>query len=596
MNYFKTKIIYILVFWACFTSTGIGQKDYSLLINVDEEEQKTISKFAYQTNFSDSLSIYLEIKSLLNKCRSASFLEASADKITFEDSICKVDFHLGPRYEIAKISAGNIDPIFLDEIGFRESNIKNKPLTAEIISNLMSDILEVFENSGYPFAQSSLKNLTIEDGILNAELHVDKGKLFLFDDFNLTGDAQISQSYLQMYLDIRASKPYDQSKVLKVRDIIRSNPFLQLKDNPTITFQADKAKMNLNLTKKKASRFDFLIGILPQNKNGETNITITGELTADMYNKLGRGEHFFLEFKRLRPETQELELAFNYPFLLDLPFGIDTKFELFRNANDFLEIDFNTGLQYLFTGVDYLKFFVNFNSIRLLDIDTTQIKALGRLPNQLDINYNSGGLELTMEKLDYKFNPRKGFYSKLSGAVGFKKVVRNNQILEISSSDVDFSILYDSLKQQSFQFNVLADISYFIPLMKRATILTRFRGGFKISGEEVFENELHRLGGNKLLRGFDEESVLAQFYSVFSLEYRLLISQNSYISAFFDYGLVKNSFREEKIWDNPYGFGAGINFETSAGIFGLSAALGSQLDNPINFRDIKVHFGYVSLF
>ena len=86
-------------------------------------------------------------------------------------------------------------------------------------------------------------------------------------------------------------------------------------------------------------------------------LTITGELKADMYNKLGKGEHIFFKFTRLRPETQQLNVAFNYPFLLDLPFGLDTKFEIFRNADDYLEIDFVGGLQYLFTGVDYLKVF-----------------------------------------------------------------------------------------------------------------------------------------------------------------------------------------------------------------------------------------------
>ena len=96
----------------------------------------------------------------------------------------------------------------------------------------MADILVFFENSGYPFASSALKNLEIENGILNADLFVDKKKLFIFDEFILTGDAEISNEYLQKYLDIRTSKPYDHSKVLKVRDIIRSNPFLQLKENP----------------------------------------------------------------------------------------------------------------------------------------------------------------------------------------------------------------------------------------------------------------------------------------------------------------------------------------------------------------------------
>jgi len=596
MGHFKLKLYLLLLLCLCAGKVAIGQSKFHLDLITDEKEKKLLSDFTNQVEFDDSLSIYVYFNDLLTKVRKASYLEASIDQIKFVDSTCIADVHLGPQYQIAQITSGNIDPVFLEAIGYRESNLKNRDLTPEIISKLMADVLEVFENNGYPFATSSLKNVSVEEGVLNADLFVDKKKLFLFDDFNLTGDAEISMAYLQMYLDIRAGKPYDHSKVLKIKQIVRSNPFLQLKGNPTITFKADKAIINLNLTDKKASSFDFLIGILPQTTNGESSLTITGELRADMYNKLGRGEHFYLEFTRLRPETQELNLSFNYPFIFGLPFGLDTKFELFRNANDYLEIDFNVGFQYLFTGVDYIKIFADFNSLRLLDIDTAQVKALGRLPNQLDVNYNSGGLEFNLDKLDYKFNPRKGMHAKISGAVGFKNILKNNQILAIEDDDVNFEALYDSLKSSSFQFNFLADVSYFIPIKNRATFLSRFRGGFKLSGEQIFENELYRLGGNKLLRGFDEETILAQFYTVFSFEYRLLISQNSYISAFFDYGIIKNSFRDEKVWDQPFGFGSGLNFETSAGIFGLSAALGSQLGNPINFRDVKIHFGYISLF
>jgi hypothetical protein len=44
------------------------------------------------------------------------------------------------------------------------------------------------------------------------------------------------------------------------------------------------------------------------------------------------------------------------------------------------------------------------------------------------------------------------------------------------------------------------------------------------------------------------------------------------------------------------GFGAGLTFETKAGIFGLSYAVGKQNSNPLDFRSSKIHFGYVNIF
>jgi len=48
--------------------------------------------------------------------------------------------------------------------------------------------------------------------------------------------------------------------------------------------------------------------------------------------------------------------------------------------------------------------------------------------------------------------------------------------------------------------------------------------------------------------------------------------------------------------DVPFGFGAGGAIETKVGVFGITYAMGKQLDNKINFRSAKIHFGYVNYF
>jgi len=49
----------------------------------------------------------------------------------------------------------------------------------------------------------------------------------------------------------------------------------------------------------------------------------------------------------------------------------------------------------------------------------------------------------------------------------------------------------------------------------------------------------------------------------------------------------------------PWGLGAGINFETAAGLLSLSAAVGRDLGNATDFFDLtspRIHIGYVNLF
>ena len=80
------------------------------------------------------------------------------------------------------------------------------------------------------------------------------------------------------------------------------------------------------------------------------------------------------------------------------------------------------------------------------------------------------------------------------------------------------------------------------------------------------------------------------------MEYRLLLGRNSYLYAFTDLGYVENQTRTARTTDTPLGFGAGITFETNVGLFGVTLALGRQQGNPVDFRNVKTHFGYVSLF
>ena len=47
-----------------------------------------------------------------------------------------------------------------------------------------------------------------------------------------------------------------------------------------------------------------------------------------------------------------------------------------------------------------------------------------------------------------------------------------------------------------------------------------------LQSENMFKNELFRIGGLKTLRGFDEESITASFYNIATLEWRFLFEQN----------------------------------------------------------------------
>ena len=446
--------------------------------------------------------------------------------------------------------------------------------------------------------------MKIENGRISAELFMNKGQFVTFTGIETEGDARISNQYLENYFGIKEGEPYSKKKILDISARAKELAFVKEKRTAVISFSPNKATVNLFLNKKKASRFDFLVGLLPGERediNGVPvqRLLITGELNGELQNQFGKGERIYLKFERLRPSVQEIELEFNYPYILELPFGADISFQQFRRDSTFNNVGFDAGVRYLLEGGNYLKAFYSNTFTNVQFIDTDKIIQTRRLPENSDVGVTGFGLEYLYQKLDYRFNPKRGWSLFFRANAGIKTIQPNSEILELSDPEdlsFKFQSLYDSLELKSFQYNFQTRVARYFPLGKSSTIKAGINGGYILSQQPIYQNEQFRIGGNRLLRGFDEESIFATVYAVGTLEYRLLIGQNSYFYVFGDYSYVENRTTEIQTFDQPYGFGGGLTFETGAGIFGVSLAVGSQQGNPIDFRNPKVHFGYVSVF
>jgi outer membrane protein assembly factor BamA len=211
---------------------------------------------------------------------------------------------------------------------------------------------------------------------------------------------------------------------------------------------------------------------------------------------------------------------------------------------------------------------------------------LSTLPDYADVKTLTYGLGVKYEQTDYRFNPRKGYRVSTNVATGNKKIIKNPKIN---------AALYEDVNLKSVLYNGELQADLFIPVMRQSTINI----GLKAAGmqtEEVFLNEAYRIGGNNSVRGFDEESIYATSYGIANLEYRFLFEQNSFLFLFGNAAWYELDTEKSYLKDTPYGFGAGVSFQTKAGIFSISYALGKQFDNPLLLRAAKVHFGIVSVF
>ncbi len=549
--------------------------------------------------YTDTISFSEAVNKQISTLRSDQYLLANVDSTSTTNSVTTAHIYKGDQYRYGKVSFTDRDRLIIQEAGLRKYRWDRKEVSEANISAYMETLLVYLEDHGYPFAQVQLDSIAINQGKIDAQVVVHRGPLVTWDSLLVRGSIDIRKDYLRRYLEVYKGEPYSRAKFRNIKKRLGELPFLELKADPRLRFYEKRAEIYIAADKVRSSRFDFLIGVLPSTVGGERRFTISGEFTGELYNRLGYGEYIYARVERLRPEVQELEVKFSYPYIAGLPIGAATGLKVYRRSDQFIEVDANVGLDYQLSGMSHLQASWNFKSSRLIDVDTASILRSKRLPKNLDVSYQGGRIGFDYNNLDYKWNPSSGIDVKIGATIGQKSILPNTTIQSLHDGETSFAKSYDTLQLHTLQLKADVDISYYIPMAKIITLKTNIKAGLIYNQSKIYENEYYRIGGNKILRGFDEQSVLAEGFGIFSAEMRLLLDRNSYLTLpFLDFGYTRvvQGDEDDLVWDQVLGLGIGINFSTPAGIFNVTFASGSRLGNPVNFNDTKVHFGYVSLF
>ncbi len=571
---------------------------YQLNIHfVDKDNAFNAVPLKLQTSFANKLLCDNYIQGLVLLLSSKGYPTASVDSVFEKDNATLIHLFLGKQYQWIKLLPDGIEKTAMDESGFKEKDFKNKLLNMQELMALQQKILNYYEKNGYPFAEIFLDSIRLDEEKMEALLRAKKGPLYHIDSIRVFGKVKISKKFLRHYLAIPNGSLYNQQKLEQVDKRMLELPYLQTIQPSDITMLGSGSILNLYLANKRSSQANFLIGFLPSaNQTGK--LQLTADVNLDLKNALSNGETILLKWQQLQPKSPRLNLAFQQPYIFNSSFGFDFAFDLFKKDSTFLQINALLGLQYLLSVNQSGKIFVQWQNSFLLGtgVDTNLVKATKKLPPNIDVTAVNVGLEYEWNKTDYKFNPRSGNEIKLTGAVGIKNIKKNNEILNLKDPAFNYAALYDSVKARSYQFRIKLAAAHFFPVGKQATVKMAINGGLFIS-PSTFRNELFQIGGYKLLRGFDEESIYATQYAVLTAEYRYRLKLNSYMFAFVDGGWVKNKYQTINLNNNFIGAGLGLAFETKFGLLNISYAAGKRNDVKFNLREAsKIHFGYVNYF
>ncbi len=605
----RIRIALCLIWGLWSGSSGLAQARYTLrMYAADEASAQPLAQAKVSSGPYDSLGLHTALQQAVVRLQGAGYLLAATDSLRMVPAKTDagpveavVGVTVGPRFGWLALRPGNLAEALAKQSGYREKYFRQRPFRYSEFVDLAQAILQFYENNGFPFASVGLDSLRFSPGSTNgkkpawegaglsASLKIEKGTYIRFDSLMIEGEINIKPGFLRNLLRLERDQPFSQLRIAEAERILRSLPYLQLTRPPELIFRNDRAYLHLWGAPVRASQFDGIVGLLP-NQEKPNQVLITGQINIRLQNLFSSGKYLHVEWQRLRTNSQLFNAEYEHPNLLNTRISVEGKFNLLREDTSFLNISRGIRLFYPVgsgtRGMGRVNFFTRINSTTVTDTTTGPLDQV--VIRFADTRFTAYGLGYDFSSVDNPFRPLRGWLIRWEAAAGNKQVRPRN---------LTNDSLRNSLNRNSAQIFSTAAVSHFLRTGKNTSLLLRASGGL-LFNDNLFLNDLFRFGGLTTLRGFNENTFFASRYLIGTVEYRLYFEQVSYLFAFVDQGLWGYRIPGQSRSDSPLGWGVGMNLGFKGGIFTFAYALGRGTfpQQSFSINQSKVHFGYVNRF
>lgn len=552
---------------------------------------------ALKSNFESQIALQTFMLNLPKALALQGFATCSVDSIWVQKDTTYIQLFYGKKYNWINFRTIGIEKNILEKAGYAENDFKNKPFNLDAVNRLKNKLISVYQNNGYPFATIYLDSINIVDNSIAANLKASTILLYKIDSIKNVGNLKLKSIFLQRYLNIKNGSAYNNTTLQEVDRLLRELPFAEIVQTSYLEMLGIGATLRLNINNKKSSEASAIFG-LQQDVNKAGKYLLTGDINFDLKNLFGAGEALLLKYQSLQPKSPRLNIGFDKPYIFQSPYGLNFLADFYKRDTSFFQINAQVGFQFEVVKFQTVKVFLQRQSTSLLPegVDTAKIRVQKTLPNIIDVSASNFGFVYEFRNTNYKFNPVNGNDITLNTTFGSKTIKKNNAILSIVQPGFNYESLYDNISLKSYQIRVKLNAAHYFKMSKASTVKAAANFGL-YNSPAIFRNDVFQIGGNKLMRGFDEESIFATSYLVTTAEYRSLLSLNSYLFGFVDAGLTNTKFFNTNASNKFISTGLGILYETKAGLLNISLAIGKRNDVPFRLgQAAKIHFGYVNYF
>ena len=565
MKYFFNIFLYLNICIGFLCNLN-AQKLQLSIVGENAVSESLLDSINLPSSFNNYMSLKQELDSLGVRLARFGFIENSFKKLLKKnDSSYVATFYFGPQFKSIKIYYSQMDFSKKELINI-SSEIKDTYFVIPFITieRSLQKLNSIKSNEGDPFSRLKLNEIKKQDNFtLSAQLNLISGKKRTIDNIIVKGYEKFPMSFLKYYSGLRKKSVFNKEKVRKQSEALNSLGFVSNIKAPEVLFEKDSTSIYLYLKKEKDNLFDGILGFATDEETQK--LTFNGYLNLELNNNLNFGEQFTLNYKADGNDQQNFRVKVAMPYIFKTPVGLELELKIFKRDSTFVTTEQDARLTYQINPStnSYLGF-KGYESSNLLDeplLDST-VK-----------DYNSNNI-----------------------IAGFSFIkLQSNDLFPIKTSLFINSEIgsrtQERVKEAQFRFTGV--LNYIFNLNFKNSIYLQNTSAF-LTSDTFLTNELYRFGGINTIRGFNENSIDASFYSVVNTEYRYQFNNNIYIHSIIDFAYFENQVLSIK--EKLYSFGLGLGLQTNAGIIKFNIANGITDNQDFNFSNTKIHISISSRF
>lgn len=508
----------------------------------------------------------------------SSHLDIRVDS-TFTDSVIttlNIGIVTGTQAELKEIHYNTNDSLLIRKFKSEDQFLCGHVFSKKAVEDFLSNLLDYFQNSGYPFASFKIRQ-TGYDSLSNSVtlyINCNTGNRCTIDQILVEGNKNTKDYVIFRELPVKTGDEYVQTKIDKIPEVLNKMRLFESVSEPQYFISnSKKGILVITVKEKNTNSFDGVIGYQPGYDNNNKGY-LTGLINIGFQNLFGTGRATSIHWQKIDKLSSEFQLKYLEPWVAGYPFNINLSFYQKQQDSSYVQRQFESSVEYIATNEISIALQYGLSNV------IPSILSSGAF-TVFKSSTSSAGFKIKIDSRDDPLSPQRGLYFTNTYTLDKKKILENNTSL--------------SVKANNEQQKMLLDLSMYFEFFSKQVFALSIHGK-ELRGDLIEISDLYKLGGATSLRGYRENQFLGQRVAWINTEYRFLLEKRSFAFLFVDNGYylqkADNLMGTAQSEGFKTGYGLGLAFESSLGIINVSFALAKG----DGFSQGKIHFGLANEF